>query len=78
MPGCLFLLARFTLRVDQVLFRTFDTRIYHSFTSSPHIVVKEVVGMEAPYDAVKQVRAPNLKLIVSFVLNPTVAPRGSR
>ncbi|PVF96465.1 TIP41-domain-containing protein [Serendipita vermifera] len=54
MPGCLFLLARFTLRVDQVLFRIFDTRIYHSFTSSPPLVIKEVVGMEAPYDIVKQ------------------------
>ncbi|KAG8760270.1 hypothetical protein FRC14_003568 [Serendipita sp. 396] len=54
MPGCIFLLARFTLRVDQVLFRTFDTRLYHSFSSSPPLVIKEVIGLEAPYDAVKQ------------------------
>lgn len=54
MPGCIFLLSRFTLRVDQVLFRAFDTRIYHSFSSSPPLVIKEVIGLEAPYDAVKQ------------------------
>ena len=55
MPGCVFLLSRFTLRVDHVLFRLFDTRIYHSFSSSPPLVVKEVIGLEAPYDEVKRV-----------------------
>lgn len=55
MPGCIFILARFTLRVDRVLFRTFDTRLYHSFTSSPPLVIKEVIGLEAPYDDVKRV-----------------------
>lgn len=56
MPGCIFLLARFTLRVDQVLFRTFDTRLYHSFASSPPLVIKEVIGLEARYDDVKRAR----------------------
>ncbi|KAI5119604.1 hypothetical protein M0805_005774 [Coniferiporia weirii] len=54
MPGCIFILSRFTLRVDNVLFRTYDTRIYHSFTSSPPLVVKESSGWEAPYDDVKR------------------------
>ncbi|CCO28185.1 TIP41-like protein [Rhizoctonia solani AG-1 IB] len=36
MPGSLFILFRFTLRVDDVLFRNFDTRIYHSFISIPN------------------------------------------
>ncbi|KAJ7741008.1 type 2A phosphatase activator TIP41 [Mycena metata] len=53
MPTCLFLLARFTLRVDNVLFRTYDTRLYHSFTSNPPLVVRETSGWEAPYDRVK-------------------------
>lgn len=56
MPGCIFLLARFTLRVDRVIFRTFDTRLYHSFASSPPLVIKESIGLEATYDSVKQVR----------------------
>ncbi|KAK7062107.1 TIP41-like family-domain-containing protein [Favolaschia claudopus] len=53
MPTCIFLLARFTLRVDNVLFRMHDTRIYHSFASKPPLVVREISGWEAPYDRVK-------------------------
>ncbi|KAJ3516132.1 hypothetical protein NLJ89_g1311 [Agrocybe chaxingu] len=56
MPTCLFILSRFTLRVDQVLFRTFDTRIYHSFGSSPRLVVRELGGWEAPYERVQRVK----------------------
>ncbi|KAI1796138.1 type 2A phosphatase activator TIP41 [Ganoderma leucocontextum] len=53
MPTCIFILQRFTLRVDNVLFRTYDTRIYHSFASSPPLVVRERSGWEAPYGRVK-------------------------
>ncbi|KAF8622075.1 hypothetical protein AX15_007220 [Amanita polypyramis BW_CC] len=52
MPTCIFILSRFTLRVDHVLFRTFDTRIYHSFQSRPPLIVKETRGWEAPYEPV--------------------------
>ncbi|KAH8830276.1 type 2A phosphatase activator TIP41 [Flagelloscypha sp. PMI_526] len=52
MPTCIFILCRYTLRVDNVLFRTFDTRIYHSFDSK--ILIRETSGWEAPYDTVKQ------------------------
>jgi hypothetical protein len=55
MPTSFFLLARFTLRVDNVLFRTFDTRIYHSFSSSPPLVIREYTGWEAPYNEIKKV-----------------------
>ncbi|KNZ76035.1 TIP41-like protein [Termitomyces sp. J132] len=54
MPTCIFILSRFTLRVDNVLFRTFDTRIYHSFASQPPLIIKETSGWEAPYDRVKR------------------------
>jgi type 2A phosphatase activator TIP41 len=57
MPGCIFLLSRLTLRVDHVLFRTFDTRLYHSFRSSPPLVIRETVGLEAPYDYIRKVWA---------------------
>src|SRR5882762_4430897 len=56
MPTCVFILSRLILRVDNVLFRVHDTRIYHSFESSPPLVVRETSGWEAPYDRVKQVR----------------------
>ncbi|KAI0941365.1 hypothetical protein AcV7_002963 [Taiwanofungus camphoratus] len=54
MPTCIFILSRFTLRVDHVLFRTYDSRIYHCFSSSPPLVVRESSGWEAPYDRVKR------------------------
>jgi len=57
MPTCIFILSRFTLRVDNVLFRARDTRIYHSFASAPPLVVRETRGWEAPYERVKRVTA---------------------
>ncbi|KAJ3487993.1 hypothetical protein NLI96_g3146 [Meripilus lineatus] len=54
MPTCIFILSRFALRVDHVLFRIFDTRIYCSFASSPPLVVRETSGWEAPYERVKR------------------------
>lgn len=56
MPTCVFILSRFTLRVDNVLFRAHDVRIYHSYASSPPLIVRESSGWEAPYDWVKKVR----------------------
>lgn len=58
MPTCIFILSRFTLRVDNVLFRTHDTRIYHSFSSQPPRIIREIGGWEAPYEYVKQVSKP--------------------
>ncbi|KAF9078448.1 TIP41-like family-domain-containing protein [Rhodocollybia butyracea] len=61
MPTCIFILARFTLRVDGVLFRTFDTRIYSSLErdlqNKTPIVIRETSGWEAPYESIK-VRLP--------------------
>lgn len=73
MPTCLFLLARFTLRVDGVLFRTHDTRVYHSFASAPPLVVRETSGWEAPYDRVKGVSA--CASVCNLADNPKALPR---
>lgn len=53
MPSGIFLLSRFFLRVDNVLFRIFDVRLYHDFTSGE--VIRETKGKEAPYKTVKEV-----------------------
>ncbi|KAJ3836444.1 type 2A phosphatase activator TIP41 [Lentinula raphanica] len=55
MPTCIFILSRFTLRVDGVLFRTYDTRLYSSLEDNPEgtVIVRETTGWEAPYDTVK-------------------------
>ncbi|GAA5834404.1 hypothetical protein JCM9279_004306 [Rhodotorula babjevae] len=47
----LFVLSRFALRIDGVLFRQFDVRLFHAFGSGE--LVREVKGREAPYAAVK-------------------------
>lgn len=48
-----FVLARFFLRVDGVLFRVADTRVYHEFGTGE--VVRERKGRQAAYSAVKAV-----------------------
>ena len=55
MPTSLFILSRFTLRVDNVLFRTRDTRLYHSLTSKPPLMIRDISGWEAPYEHVQRV-----------------------
>ncbi|GAA5914211.1 hypothetical protein JCM8208_001520 [Rhodotorula glutinis] len=47
----LFVLSRFALRIDGVLFRQFDVRVFHAFGSGE--IVREVKGREAPYNAVR-------------------------
>lgn len=51
MPHSLFLLSRLFVRVDNVLFRIFDVRMYHAFDSDE--IVRECSGLEAEYDEVK-------------------------
>ena len=55
MPNCIFILSRFVLRVDNVLFRAYDTRIYHSFTQSSPVVIRETSGWEVSYERIKKV-----------------------
>lgn len=53
MPSGLFLLSRFFLRVDNVLFRIYDVRLYHDFATGE--VIREAKGKEAPYSIVRDV-----------------------
>ncbi|KAJ2508565.1 Tap42 interacting protein [Coemansia sp. RSA 1939] len=52
MPSGFFVLQRFFLRVDGVLFRIYDTRLYHEFGSS--VVQREFSSREMPFDSVKR------------------------
>ncbi|ORZ15475.1 TIP41-like family-domain-containing protein [Lobosporangium transversale] len=52
MPSCFLILLRFFLRVDDVLFRIHDTRIYHRFGTNA--VVRECSTRESSY---KEIRA---------------------
>lgn len=49
----IFILSRFFLRIDHVLFRIFDVRLYHALGSGE--VIRELKGRQAGYDEVKAV-----------------------
>lgn len=53
MPTCFLVLQRFFLRVDDVLFRMNDTRLYHEF-GQDHFV-REYTSKEAHYNEIRQV-----------------------
>jgi type 2A phosphatase activator TIP41 len=72
MPHSIFILSRLFLRVDNVLFRVHDVRIYHAFGSGE--IIREVVGMEAGYDAVKAVSNASPSLFSSINMIPTSTP----
>ncbi|KAJ2723799.1 Tap42 interacting protein [Coemansia sp. Benny D115] len=52
MSSGFFVLQRFFMRVDGVLFRIYDTRMYHAFGSE--VVLREFSTREAPFDEVRK------------------------
>ena len=54
MPARLLLLCRFFMRLDNVLFRIRDTRVYVDFATGE--VIREYVAREESYETVRQVR----------------------
>ncbi|KAF7594286.1 hypothetical protein BBP40_009686 [Aspergillus hancockii] len=61
MPARLLLLSRFFMRLDKVIFRLRDTRVYVDFESQE--VIREFQSKELDYETVRQV----------FTLQPTLA-----
>lgn len=51
MPHSYFVLARLFLRVDDVIFRLHDVRVYHEFGTEK--IIREITGYEGSYDEVK-------------------------
>ncbi|GAA5922454.1 Tip41p [Sporobolomyces koalae] len=51
-----YVLARYALRIDHVLFRHFDVRVYHQFGSTE--IVRELKGRQSTYEQVKARLAP--------------------
>ncbi|KAI9357832.1 TIP41-like family-domain-containing protein [Pilaira anomala] len=52
MPSCFLVLQRFFLRVDDVLFRVNDTRLYHEFGND--YFVREYTSKEVHYNVIRQ------------------------
>jgi len=53
MPSGFFILQRFSLRVDDVLYRFYDTRVYHRFETNK--IIKEYSSREFEYNHVSKV-----------------------
>ena len=51
MPSCFFLLMRFFLRVDGVLSRIHDTRLYHEFDSD--YLIREYTEKEKKFSEIR-------------------------
>jgi len=68
MPARLLLLARFFMRLDNVLFRLRDTRIYVDFESLE--VIREYQSKELEYEKVRQALASAREDIPAVMRNP--------
>jgi type 2A phosphatase activator TIP41 len=68
MADCCYFLLRFYLRVDQVLIRVFDTRLFHSFGDNH--MTREFTHKEATYE---HVAAKGFKTSSTWALSPTQA-----
>ena len=62
MPARLLLLSRFFLRLDNVLIRLRDTRVYVDFAAGE--VIREYVAKEEAYETVRQARVALILLQV--------------
>ncbi|KAF7725055.1 hypothetical protein EC973_000462 [Apophysomyces ossiformis] len=56
MPSCFLILQRFFLRVDDVLFRINDTRLYHEFGSQ--FLIREYTSKEEHYQNIRKKLPP--------------------
>ncbi|RKP39720.1 TIP41-like family-domain-containing protein [Dimargaris cristalligena] len=62
MPSGFFVLQRFLMRVDGVVFRLFDTRVYHEFGTSH--VIRECFANECSYNEVVRVRTIYIYILI--------------
>lgn len=65
MPDCLFVLARFFLRIDGVLVRVLDTRYFHRY-SSPTLI-RETSRRESSYASLPPTLGPSMLMNADLV-----------
>ncbi|KAI8346314.1 TIP41-like protein [Mortierella sp. GBAus27b] len=67
MPSCFFILLRFFLRVDDVLFKIHDTRVYHRFGTNT--IIRECSTRESSYRETRAVRGKRAGEDLSLLLD---------
>ncbi|KAK4692364.1 type 2A phosphatase activator TIP41, partial [Lecanoromycetidae sp. Uapishka_2] len=76
MPQRLLLLCRFFMRLDGVILRIRDTRVYVEFGTGE--VIREYVAKEEKYEVVRQVRTPLYQCSVAQVVTNAYQKLASR
>lgn len=66
MKDCFYVLVRYYLRVDEVLVRIYDTRIFHGYESN--YIIREFQHKESTYD---ELRKKEFKLNSEWSLSKT-------
>jgi type 2A phosphatase activator TIP41 len=64
MPTFFFVLMRYFLRVDGVIFRLYETRLFHEFDQKN--VIREVTRKEATYETIATVSLSFSQMILIF------------
>jgi len=76
MPSCLLVLMRFWLRIDDVLFRTYETRLFHRFGQD--YCLREFVLKQAPFQfVVESLGGPDPSQLVDPNLSSGLLPTTS-
>lgn len=68
MPARLLLLVRFFMRLDDVVFRIRDTRVFVEFGSDE--VIREYTSREAPYEEVRKKLAGRKEDVLAIMRDP--------
>ena len=68
MPARLLLLSRFFMRLDDVLFRIRDTRVYVEFATGE--VIREYTAREESYEAVRKALAGTKEDVLAIMRDP--------
>jgi type 2A phosphatase activator TIP41 len=76
MPARLLLLSRFFLRLDDVIFRVRDTRIYIEFETGQ--VIRDYTAMEGVYSKLKEVPSPSPRGYLYIHPTPNPSNRHTR
>lgn len=67
MPSSFFILLRYFLRIDNVMLRINDTRIYHEF--GKNYLLREFTSREAKVQDIRVSNKQFIALLYHFVLN---------
>jgi len=76
MPQCFFVLMRYWLRIDHVMFRVNDTRLFHEFGKD--FMLREYQSKESPFQTVAQMISDPVKYNDPNLVSPLLKVKETR